>query len=66
MKYFIIMACCAAASATALLSCEEISDTPTVNKGYTTNYRMPDPDILTDEDRAFMEAQEREYNENAK
>ncbi len=50
----------------SVFSCEHVSETPEVNMGYETNFRMPDPDFLTDEDRAFIEAQEREYNQNAK
>lgn len=47
-------------------ACENVSETPEVNKGYATNIRMPEPDVLTDADRAFMEAQEAEYKQNAK
>ncbi len=52
--------------ACGLASCEHVSETPEVNMGYKTNFRLPDPEFLTDEDRAFIEAQEAEYERNAK
>lgn len=74
MKAIQTLLYCALAAGPLLVSCETVSDTPPVNDGYATGYRMPDPDILTDEDRKFLEEQEKEYqqalqqekNENAK
>lgn len=66
MKQTIQFFLCAAALTVLSASCENVSDTPPINQGYATSFRMPDPDILTPADRKFLEEQENEYNENAK
>jgi hypothetical protein len=58
--------CCGVATALALSSCKHVDDEPTLNKGYATRYRVPDPEPLTAEDSAFVAAQQLEYETNAK
>lgn len=66
MRQIIRWAALCAVAACGLASCEHVSETPEVNVGYKTNFRLPDPEFLTDENRAFIEAQEAEYERNAK
>ncbi len=49
----------------SLQSCEKVDELPTINEGYETQYRMPDPTALTDEDRQVISDQEDEYEQNA-
>lgn len=52
------------AAATALFSsCNNASELPPLNEGYAREFIMPDPVDLTDEDRAAIEAMEKEYEE---
>jgi hypothetical protein len=43
-----------------------VEDEPTLNKGYATYYRVPDPESMTAEDSAIVAAQQAEYELNAK
>lgn len=53
---FVIAACC---------SCDEkLNEEPPVNAGYKTSIRVPDPEPLTPEDQALIDAQQKEYDEN--
>ena len=56
----------AAAAVTWTTSCKNVDEEPKLNEGYATNYRVPDPEPLTDEDKAVIAAQKAEYEENAK
>lgn len=47
-------------------SCEKAEELPPVKEGYATEYIMPEASFLTDEDRAFIEAQQTEYEESIK
>lgn len=47
-------------------SCKNVSDEPELNRGYDTNYRVPDPEPMTAEDSAIVAAQQLEYDTNAK
>jgi hypothetical protein len=58
--------CCGVATALALSSCKHVEDEPTLNKGYATYYRVPDPESMTAEDSAIVAAQQAEYELNAK
>lgn len=48
-----------------LSSCQKTDELPPVSNKIASGYRMPDPEPLTDADRAVIEAQEKEYEENA-
>ena len=52
--------------ATLFTSCEKYDEVPPTQKTKGTNYKLPDPTTLSQEDRAVISAQEQEYNENAK
>lgn len=43
---------------------EKLDEEPPVNAGYKTNIRVPDPEPLTAEDQALIDAQQKEYDEN--
>ena len=47
-------------------SCEKNDEVPPIQKTKGTDYKLPDPTTLSQEDRAVISAQEQEYNENAK
>ena len=47
----------------SLQSCEKVDELPTINEGYETQYRMPDPTALTD--GQVISDQEDEYEQNA-
>lgn len=51
---------------TWMSSCKHVDEEPKLNEGYATNYRVPDPEPLTDEDLAVVEEQRAEYEKNAK
>ncbi|MBQ9285037.1 MAG: hypothetical protein IJ209_01965 [Bacteroidaceae bacterium] len=53
------------AAMASMQSCEKVNELPTINEGYETKYRMPDPTTLTDEDRQVISDQEDEYEKNA-
>lgn len=54
----------AAGFALSLVSCENLDETPAINKGYNSNVRIPEGEPLTDEDRDFIDEQEMEYEDN--
>lgn len=56
----------AVAAVTWATSCKHLDEEPKLNEGYATEYRVPDPEPLTDEDKAVIAAQKAEYEENAK
>ncbi|MBR1800576.1 MAG: hypothetical protein IJ767_03670 [Bacteroidaceae bacterium] len=64
-KITLIFATMIIAGITLMQSCEKIDEVPQINEGYETNYRMPDPTYLSDEDRQVVSDQEDEYDENA-
>lgn len=51
---------------TLLVSCEHVEEEVEINQGYKTHVRVPDPEPLTDEDLAVLEAQRAEYELNTK
>lgn len=63
MKKTIITIITIAASTTFFSSCNNASELPPLNEGYAKEFIMPDPVDLTDEDRASIEAMEKEYKE---
>ena len=48
----------------ALSSCRKADELPPLTDGYATDFILPDPENLTQEDRDFLEDLEEEY-ENA-
>lgn len=68
MKYFKLslsfIALLAIGFMMAFTGCEKVDEMPKINEGYETNYRMPDPSYLNDEDRQFLNDQEEEYEKN--
>lgn len=60
---YIIMAALAFVWVTA---CKDVSEEPELNRGYDSNFRVPDPEPMTAEDSAFVAAQQAEYEQNAK
>ncbi len=50
--------------AVSLVSCDNLSETPEINRGYKSSIRVPEGEPLTDEDRDFIDAQEMEYEDN--
>lgn len=63
-KHLLIMAAFAAVA--ILSSCENVDEVPPIQKTSASQYKLPDPEPLTAEDRAVISAQEAEYNQNAK
>ena len=57
---------CHIAFSAVLSSCKHIDEEPALNKGYATEYRVPEPEPMTAEDSAFVAAQQAEYEQNAK
>ncbi len=53
-------------SAICLSACKDVSEEPELNRGYDSNFRVPDPEPMTAEDSAFVAAQQAEYEQNAK
>lgn len=52
-------------AATICSSCgNKLDEEPPVNAGYKTSVRMPDPEELTPEDQALIDALQKEYDEN--
>lgn len=52
--------------APALCSCEHIDEEPPLNLGYDSNIVVPDPVPLTHADSLVIQAQQAEYDQNAK
>ena len=52
--------------AICLTACKDVSDEPELDRGYDSNFRVPDPEPMTAEDSAFVAAQQAEYEQNAK
>lgn len=61
----IIVALIVALGAT-LPSCSNLDDQPPLNDGYKTEFVIPAGELLNDEDRAYLDAIEEEYEQNAK
>ena len=53
-------------ASTMLVSCEKYDEVPPAQVQKGGSYKLPDPQPLTQEDRAEISALETEYNENAK
>ena len=66
MKRCLLIFSVMAFTATLFTSCEKYDEVPPTQKTKGTNYKLPDPTTLSQEDRAVISAQEQEYNENAK
>lgn len=64
MKKWSKIICVALFTATICCSCENLDEEPPVNAGYKLNIRVPDPEQLTEEDQALIDAQQKEYDEN--
>lgn len=64
MKKYLFIAIVAVAGMT-LTSCEKYNEVPPQENKVGTEYQLPSPEPLTQEDRAVISAQEKEYNENA-
>lgn len=47
-------------------ACDKTDEVPPVKDTKATGYRLPDPQVLTDEDRAVIDAEETEYNNNTR
>ena len=65
MKKIIALLCSMVAVPVLFASCENVDEVPPRQQNSAKSYKMPDPETLTDEDRAAIEAQEKEFNENA-
>jgi hypothetical protein len=67
LAYRLLLACwlCCGVAA-ALTSCKHTDEEPALNKGYATDYRMPDAESMTAEDSALVATQQAEYDQNAK
>ncbi|MDE6871884.1 MAG: hypothetical protein K2O58_08010 [Bacteroidales bacterium] len=63
MKRTIYTGIAAGIAAITSISCNSADELPPLNEGYATEYILPDPVDLTAEDRAVIEALEKEYNE---
>lgn len=53
-------------SVLSLCACHQASELPPVTDGYATEFVLPDPVNLTSEDREYLEALEKEYEEAIK
>lgn len=51
---------------TLLPSCEHVEEEVEINQGHKTHVRIPDPEPLTAEDLAILDAMKAEYEQNAK
>lgn len=47
-------------------ACDKTDEVPPVKDTKAIGYRLPDPQVLTDEDRAVIDAEETEYNNNTR
>ena len=64
-KYIYLLALSVVCTAVAFVSCEKTDEVPPVEKTVASQYKMPDPEPLSDADREVISAMEKEYNENA-
>ena len=64
MKYIPYLAFAILASLN--IACEKIEEQPEIKSGYEKNVRVPDPEEANDEDKAIIQGQKDEYNNNAK
>lgn len=62
MKRIIILSISAIAAVLSGSSCSQPSELPPLNEGYATEYIIPDPEQLTDEDRDYIEQVQDEYD----
>ena len=53
----------AAAISLCLCSCGQPNELPPLNDGYATEFVLPDPVALTQEERDYIDAMEKEYEE---
>jgi hypothetical protein len=49
-----------------ITGCDKSDEVPPVTDTLPTGYRLPDPQTLSDDDRAAIAAEETEYNNNTK
>lgn len=49
-----------------ICSCRKASELPPLTDGYATEFIMPDPENLTQEERDYLEALEEEYENSTK
>lgn len=47
-------------------SCQKTDEVPPVQTKYASSYRLPDPKPLTNQDRAYIDSLEKEYENNTK
>lgn len=66
MRKYVYAAVLSAVLSGVVVSCESYDEVPPVENTSAKSYKMPDPETLTQDDRAVIEEMEREYNENAK
>lgn len=66
MRKYIFAAVVTTVLSAVATSCESYDEVPPVEQTQASSYKMPDPETLTQEDRAVIEEMEKEYNENAK
>lgn len=64
-KYIYVLALSVVCTTVAFVSCEKTDEVPPVENTVATKYKLPDPEPLSDADRAVISAMEKEYNENA-
>lgn len=48
----------------ALVSCDNYNEEAPLTDRFATGYRLPDPETLTDEDRAAIDALQKEYDQH--
>lgn len=65
MKKFIVMSWLAICAAAMFVSCEQADEDPPVENMVALRYKLPDPEPLTDADRALIDEMQEEYNKNA-
>ncbi len=52
-------------SCVGLASCDKTDEVPPVTDKTPSGYRMPDPQVLSDSDRAVIDSMQAEYDQNA-
>lgn len=62
---FFIAAMALAFTGTLLASCDNYKEEAPIRDEIPTDYRLPDPQTLTDSDRAVINAMQDEYDRNA-
>lgn len=65
MKKYLLAAGIMVMIGIAFSSCGKFDEVPPQETKAGTDYQLPSPEPLTQEDRAVISAQEKEYNENA-